>query len=90
MVAFFGGTGGTVGTVAYGTGKSLSEALIFASTHPQYDDRLFNYIPRSNQVRTCCVKKLFDIQNNFSTQHVLPHVQKEERPTKIYLYAIQE
>ena len=27
MVAFFGGTGGTVGTVAYGTGKSLSEAL---------------------------------------------------------------
>ena len=24
------------------TGKSLSEALIFASTNPQYDDRLFN------------------------------------------------
>ena len=24
-----------------GTGKSLSEALIFASTSPQYDDRLF-------------------------------------------------
>ena len=24
-----------------GTGKSLSEALIFASTNPQYDDRLF-------------------------------------------------
>ena len=24
-----------------GTGKSLSEALIFASTYPQYDDRLF-------------------------------------------------
>ena len=23
------------------TGKSLSEALIFASTYPQYDDRLF-------------------------------------------------
>ena len=23
------------------TGKSLSEALIFASTNPQYDDRLF-------------------------------------------------
>ena len=23
------------------TGKSLSEALIFASTKPQYDDRLF-------------------------------------------------
>ena len=26
----------------YYTGKSLSEALIFASTNPQYDDRLFN------------------------------------------------
>ena len=25
----------------YYTGKSLSEALIFASTNPQYDDRLF-------------------------------------------------
>ena len=24
-----------------GTGKSMSEALIFASTNPQYDDRLF-------------------------------------------------
>ena len=24
------------------TGKSLSEALIFASTNPQYDNRLFN------------------------------------------------
>ena len=24
-----------------GTGKSLSEALIFASTNPKYDDRLF-------------------------------------------------
>ena len=23
------------------TGKSLSEALIYASTNPQYDDRLF-------------------------------------------------
>ena len=25
----------------FDTGKSLSEALIFASTNPQYDDRLF-------------------------------------------------
>ena len=48
------------------TGKSLSEALIFASTNPQYDDRLFielqvHYmkIPRSNLGRTCCVQKLF-------------------------------
>ena len=44
------------------TGKSLSEALIFASTSLQYDDRLFiklqvQYmkIPSSNLGRTCCV-----------------------------------
>ena len=50
----------------YSTGKSLSEALIFASTNPQYDDRLFielqvQYmkIPSSNLGRTCCVQKLF-------------------------------
>ena len=48
------------------TGKSLSEALIFASTNPQYDDRLFielqvQYmkIRSSNLGRTCCVQKLF-------------------------------
>ena len=28
-------------TLLFCTGKSLSEALIFASTNPQYDDRLF-------------------------------------------------
>ena len=48
------------------TGKSLSEALIFASTNPQYDNRLFialqvEYmkIPSSKLGRTCCVQKLF-------------------------------
>ena len=48
------------------TGKSLSEALIFALTSPQYDDRLFielqaQYMKvlRSNLGRTCCVQKLF-------------------------------
>ena len=58
------------------TGKSLSGALIFASTNPQYDDRLFiEYmkISRSehgeNMLHTEIV---FDIQNNFCTQHVLP------------------
>ena len=45
-------------------GKSLSEALIFASTKPQYDDRLFNElqvqymkIPSSNLGRTCSAKR---------------------------------
>ena len=49
-----------------GTGKSLSEALIFASTNPQYDDGLFielqvQYmkIPSSNLGTTCCVQKMF-------------------------------
>ena len=48
------------------TGISLSEALIFASTNPQYDDRLFvelqaQYmtIPSLNLGRTCCVQNLF-------------------------------
>ena len=50
---------------AKGTSDSLSEALIFASTKPQYDERLFielqvQYmkIPSSNLGRTCCVQKL--------------------------------
>ena len=48
------------------TGKSLSEALIFATSNPQYDDRVFielqvQYmkIPSSNLGRTCGVQKLF-------------------------------
>jgi hypothetical protein len=61
------------------TGKSLSEALIFALTNPQYDERLFitlqeQYmkIPSSNLGRTCYVQKLFltfktiFVQNMFS------------------------
>ena len=59
------------------TGKSSSEALIFASTNPQYDNRLFIVhencklrIPAEHVVYTnCCF--CFDIQNNFGTQHVL-------------------
>ena len=34
------------------TGKSLSEALIFASTNPQYDDRLFIELRAQNMLRT--------------------------------------
>ena len=51
----------------FDTGKSLSEALIFASTNPQFTSgRLFielqvQYmkIPISNLGRACCVQKLF-------------------------------
>ena len=62
------------------TGKSLSEALIFASTNPQYDDILFielqvQYvkIPSSEHGENMlCTEIDFDIQNNLCTQHVLP------------------
>ena len=52
--------------VIYFTGKFLSEALIFAATIPQYENRLFielqvhyTKIPSSNLGRKCCVQKLF-------------------------------
>ena len=62
------------------TGRSFSEALIFSSTNPQYDDGLFielqvryKKIPSSNRGRTCCVQKLFlTFRKKFCTQHVLP------------------
>ena len=47
------------------TGKSLSEALTFASTNPQYDDRLFIFYEVSigmkiaSSVLRICVHKLF-------------------------------
>ena len=67
-------------TTAAGTGKSLSEALIFASTNPQYDDRLFielqvqfMKIPSSEHGENkLCTVIVFDIQNKLCTQHVLP------------------
>ena len=62
------------------TGKSLSEALIFVPTNPQYDSTLFielhvQYmkIPSSEIIQNC-TEIVFDIQNNLCTQHVLPHV----------------
>ena len=64
-----------------GTGKSLSEALIFASNNPQYDDRLFielpgQYvkIPSSEHVKNMLCTQIgfcFNIQNNLCTQHIL-------------------
>ena len=61
------------------TGKSLSEALIFASTNPQYDDRLFvelqvqyTKIPSSEHWENMLCTQIvfcFDIQNN--SPHVL-------------------
>ena len=61
-----GQIGVTERKIGLGTGKSLSEALTFALTNPQYDHGLFielqvQYmkIPSSNLGRTCCVQKLF-------------------------------
>ena len=48
------------------TGKSLSEALIFASTNPQYVHKLLFLF-------------CFDIQNNFGTQHVLQILRASEK-----------
>ena len=63
------------------TGKSLSEALIFASTNLQYDDRLFielqvQYmkIASSEHAQNMLCTQIvfcFDIQNNLCTQQVL-------------------
>ena len=55
-----------------GTGKSLSEALIFASINPQYDDRLFielrvQYMKITSSEHgenMLCTQFFFDIQNN--------------------------
>jgi hypothetical protein len=56
------------------TGKSLSEALIFASTNPQYDDRLFMKIVSSEYLQNN-----FAIHNNFGTQNVLQMLRASEK-----------
>ena len=60
------------------TGKSFSEVLILASTNPQYDKRLFIYLPVQYMKTTCSEHVVFtncsECQNkntNLCTQHVL-------------------
>ena len=53
------------------TGKSVSEALIFESVNPQYDERLFIESPEKYKFRTCCVQILFWNKKKFCTQYVL-------------------
>ena len=72
--------------ISFCTGKSLSEALIFASTNTQYDNRLFIV-----HDMTCCVHKLlllfcFEIQNNFGTQHVLQMLRASEKDLPVQLH----
>ena len=79
----------------WGTGKSLSEALIFASTNPKYDDRLFIELqvhdmrfPSSNLDRKCVYRNCFWHSEQFLYTKCSPQVlQKEELLTKIYLYS---
>ena len=77
------------------TGKSLSEALIFASTNPLYDDRLFIVhencklrIPTEHVVYTnCCF--CFDIQNISGTQHVLQMFRASEKDLPLLIMKTQ-
>ena len=84
------------------TGKSLSETLVFASTNPQYDDRLFielqaQYIkiPNSNLQRTCCVPKLFltfrtfFAHNMFSPCSAKKRVSDKDLPVKPIFFCLQ-
>jgi hypothetical protein len=61
----------------------LSEALIFASTNPQYDNRLFIEL----QVQYMKILSSEHGENMLSAEIVFLHLeQKEELLTKIYLY----
>ena len=53
-------------TIVYRTGKSLSEALIFASTNPQYDDWLFYDL----RVQYMKIPSSEDVKNMLCTQIV--------------------
>ena len=79
----------------YVTGKFSSEALSFATTNPQYDDRLFiesqvQYmkIPSSEQGKNMlCTEIVFDIQNNLCTQHVLLDISDKD-PLHSHCYPV--
>ena len=72
----------------------LSEALIFASTNPQFDNRFFielqvQYLKilSANLVRTCCVNKLFlTFRTIFVHNMFSPCSAKRKLLKKIYLY----
>ena len=67
----------------------MSEALIFASTDPQYDGRLFIELQVQAQTwgELVVYKNCFRYSEQFLYTTCSPHVlQKEELLTKIYLY----
>ena len=79
------------GAMQFSKGITLSEALNFASTNPQYDDRLFIVhkncklrIPAEHVVYTnWCF--CFDIQDNFGTQHVMQMLQASEKDLPVFV-----
>jgi hypothetical protein len=85
--------------IAIITGKSLSEALVFASTNPQYDDRLiielqvqYMKITSSTLGRTCCVQKLFltfrtiFVHNMFSPCSAKRRASDKDFPVQVNLF----
>ena len=58
----------------------MSKALIFASSNPQYDNRLFIELPvqymkiqsSEHGENMLCTEIVLNVKNNFSTQHALP------------------
>ena len=73
----------------------MSEALIFASTNPQYDDRFVHWITGSihenSKGRKCCVQKLFltfrtiFVHNMFSPCSVKRRADDKDSPVHIAL-----
>jgi hypothetical protein len=55
---------GITSKVLVSTGKSLSEALIFASINPQYDNRLFMELP-VQYMKTTSAGRAGHMQNMF-------------------------
>ena len=58
-------------TVQVDTGKSLTEAVILASTNPQYDKRLFIELQVQYMLCTQIVLNVKTKKTNLCTQHVL-------------------
>ena len=50
------------------TGKSVSEALIFESVNPQYDERLFIESPKNTSSEHVVYKYCFECQNKNKKQ----------------------
>ena len=50
------------------TGKSVSEALIFESVNPQYDERLFIESPQKIKVQNMCTNIVLNVKTKTKKQ----------------------